>query len=54
MSYDNDTLNILHGLTPEGQINYSKMLEQKADEILFKNKHPFKWLIARMLSLFFN
>ena len=37
MAYYTKTLEVLHGLTPEGEDNYHKMLEQKADEILFKH-----------------
>lgn len=53
MAYDTKTLEILHGLSQEGQIEYQKMLERKADEILFKHQHPFKWTamkIAEMLK----
>lgn len=45
MAYDDETLEILHGLTPEGKEQYQKMLEQKADEILFKSQHPLRWAI---------
>lgn len=45
MAYDDETLEILHGLTPEGKEQYQKMLEQKADEILFKSQHPLRWVV---------
>ena len=45
MVYNDKTLEILHGLTPEGKEQYQKMLEQKADEILFKHEHPLRWAV---------
>ena len=52
MAYDTHTLEVLHGLTPEGEENYHKMLEEKADEILFKHEHPLKWTIAKIKDFF--
>ena len=52
MVYDNDTLNILHKLTANGQIEYDKLLEEKGNEILFKHEHPFKYLIQKAKEMF--
>jgi len=52
MAYDSDTLEVLHSLTPEGEEHYHKMLEEKADEILFKHQHPFRWLARKMSEMF--
>ena len=52
MAFYSDTLEVLHDLTPEGEEHYHKMLEQKADELLFKHQHPVKWLITKAKSLF--
>lgn len=48
MVYDEDTLEPLHCLTEEGEELHWKLLERKADEILFKHKHPFKYWIQRL------
>lgn len=45
MVYDTETLEALHGLTEEGEVEYRKMLERAADELLFKSQHPVKWLV---------
>ena len=37
MVYDSDTFKALHMLTEAGEISYRKIMEQRADEILFKN-----------------
>lgn len=47
MVYYDGTLEVLHNLTDEGQENYRKLLEEKADEILFKQKHPLRYLIKK-------
>ena len=52
MAYDTKTLEILHGLTLEGQENYQAMLEKKADEILFKSKHPLRWAMSKVKDIF--
>ena len=44
MVFEENTLRILHPLTEEGKIRYQKYIEQKADEILFKNEHPLIYL----------
>lgn len=51
MVYDKETLEPLHPLTKEGEEAYRLMLEWKADEILFKNKHPFRYWIQRLKNL---
>ena len=51
MVYDAKTFEILHGLTNEGEENYHKMLEEKADEILFKHQHPFKWMLIKISKI---
>ena len=51
MAYDSETHEPLHPLTPEGEEAYRLMLELKADEILFKSKHPFKYWIQRLVNL---
>ena len=52
MAYDTETLQVLHDLTPEGEDHYHKMLEEKADEILFKHEHPLKWVIQKIHNAF--
>ena len=47
MVIDKD-LKPLHELTEEGKQAYSDFLEKKADEILFKHQHPFKWLFVQV------
>lgn len=51
MVYDSDTFKALHMLTEAGEISYRKILEQRADEILFKNRHPFKWAISKIREM---
>lgn len=48
MVYDSKTYQILHGLTPEGEAEYRKMLEEKADEILFRHQHPVRWFLLKI------
>ena len=45
MVYDSKTNEPLHKMTKEGEEAYRLMLELKADEILFKAKHPLKYWI---------
>ena len=45
MVYDSETNSPLHKMTEEGEDAYRLMLELKADEILFKAKHPVKYWI---------
>ena len=52
MVYYSKTLEICHGLTKKGEEEYRKMLERAADDILFKSKHPFKWIFMRILEFF--
>lgn len=52
MAYDTKTLEVLHRLTSQGQEHYQKMLEEKADEILFKHEHPIKWIMLKVKQLF--
>jgi hypothetical protein len=52
MVYYSKTLEICHGLTEKGEEEYQKMLEQVADDILFRSKHPFKWFFGRILEFF--
>lgn len=47
MVYDSKTLEPLHEMTPDAEEAYRLMLELKADEILFKAKHPVKYWIQR-------
>lgn len=51
MVYDSKTFEILHGLTPEGEEEYRKMLEHEADMILFRHEHPLRWLLLRLKEL---
>ena len=50
MVYDSKTHELFHPLTQEGEEAYRLMLELKADEILFKSKHPFKYWIQRLVN----
>lgn len=51
MAYDED-LRPCHRLSKEGKASYEKMLERKADEILFKHEHPIKWIVLKAKELF--
>ena len=52
MVFEENTLRVLHPLTEEGKIRYQKYLEQKADEILFKNEHPLIYLYKQIKDWF--
>ena len=43
MVYNEKTLKLYHSLTEKGEKEYYLMLEKKADEILYKAKHPLKY-----------
>ena len=48
MVYETKTMDPCHGLTQEGADMYRLMLELKADEILFKAKHPIRYWFQRL------
>jgi hypothetical protein len=48
MVYYNKTLIPCHKLTKEGALKYHLLLEKKADEILYRHQHPFKWFFEKM------
>lgn len=52
MVIDNKELKPLHELTEEGKRNYQKFLEDRADEIIYKSEHPFKYLFGKILDFF--
>ena len=54
MAYDTKTLQVLHGLTPEGKEKYQQFLEEEADKILYKAAHPVKYRIEAMLQFLAN
>ena len=45
-------LNPLHPLTGIGRERYQQMLERAADEIIFKHKHPLKWIVLKIKEAF--
>ena len=47
MAYETDTLELAHALSEKGEEEYRLLLELRADEILFKAKHPFKYWFQR-------
>lgn len=51
MVYETKTLELCHDLSMEGEREYRLMLELKADELLFKSKHPLKYWIQRIKNL---
>lgn len=51
MVYDTNSLKPCHDLTSDGWMSYFAMLERKADEILFKRKHPIKYWWQRLRNL---
>ena len=52
MVIDNKELKPLHELTEEGKRNYQKFLEDRADEIIYKSEHPFKYFFGKILDFF--
>lgn len=48
MVYDSETLEALHELTDDGAVEYKKMLEAAADDILYRSEHPFRWFTERV------
>ena len=40
-----------HNLSGDGEMAYRHMLELKADELLFKSKHPVRYWIQRIWNL---
>ena len=52
MVIDKEELKPLHKLTRKGEEEYKMMLEKKADEILFKHAHPFKWAMQKVKEMF--
>ena len=51
MAYISDTLEPCHGLSEKGEEAYRRLLELKADEILFKAKHPIRYWWQRLCNL---
>lgn len=52
MVYETKTYKRLHELTPEGKAAYEAILEDAADEILFRHQHPFRWLARKIKEMF--
>ena len=52
MVYYEKTYVPCHDLTKEGEVAYRKFLERKADEILFRHQHPFRWFWGKIVGLF--
>lgn len=52
MVLDEETLMPLHEMTEEGKQKYREYLEYRADEILFKNEHPLKYLWNYIRNMF--
>ena len=57
--YDNVTQEVIDisfvgplELTEEGKRNYQKFLEDRADEIIYKSEHPFKYFFRKLLDFF--
>ena len=50
MVYYTKTLEPCHPLTQIGEEEHRKLLEFKADEILFRSKHPFRYWFQRMMN----
>ena len=48
MVYETKTNRVTHSLTDKGEEAYRLLLELKADEILFKAKHPVKYWLQRL------
>ena len=51
MVYETHTKQVVHALTEKGKEAYRLLLELKADEILFKAKHPVKYWLQRLRNL---
>ena len=51
MAYFTDTLEPCHRLSDEGEMHLRMLLELKADEILFKHKHPIRYWLQRFVNL---
>lgn len=52
MVIDDKKLIPLHELTEEGERNYQKFLEDRADEIIYKSEHPLKYLFGKLFDFF--
>ena len=50
MAYDEKTLQPLHALTERGVEEYHRLLERKADEILYRHSHPVKYFFRKILG----
>ena len=51
MVYETKTLELCHDLSGDGEMAYRHMLELKADELLFKSKHPVRYWLQRIWNL---
>ena len=54
MVYETDTYVLCHQLAESARDAYSKILEDAASEILYKNEHPLKWRIEKLKAKFFK
>ena len=50
MVYETKTLELCHQLTEDGEREYRLLLEQVADEILFRSKHPIRYWCQRLFN----
>jgi len=52
MVYYTKTLVVLHGLTPRGEEEYRKFLEDEGTRILYKAQHPIRYYSETILDFF--
>ena len=50
MVYESKTFQPCHDLTAEGWLDYARLLELEADEILFKHKHFIRYWWQRLCN----
>ena len=52
MVYQNDPLRLCHKMPAKHQHYWHELLEEFADEILYKHEHPIRYFFKKFLSKF--
>lgn len=52
MVFYKDSFVLCHDLTKKGESAYHEFLERKADEIMFRHEHPFRWFWGKIAGFF--
>ena len=50
MTYQDDPLRLCHEMTAQHMHFWHELLEEKADEIIFKSQHPVRYFFKKLAA----